>query len=185
MKGFLSGLLFCYDVAMGDIGLARGTVRLEPYSLSWPQLYEAEVRLIRESIGVKPDTIQHVGSTSIPGMVAKPIIDIALVVDSLEKAEEWKDKLAAIGYWYKGVQPDMPDRRFFAKGPEDSRTVYLHLVNSNEFNRLIKFRDSLIRDNALATEYAELKQKIAVTNTDDRANYSKLKNDFIQRILRQ
>ncbi len=168
---------------MSKLGLARGTVRLESYNLSWPKLYESEAERIREVIDIEPHDIQHIGSTSIPGMVAKPIIDIAILVDSLAKAEEWEDKLASIGYLYKGIQPDMPDRRFFARGPEDRRIVYLHLVNKDEFNRLIKFRDFLIKNKQVATEYAELKQRLATSNADNRRNYSKLKNDFIQGVL--
>lgn len=168
---------------MDNIGLARETVRLEPYGSSWPELYENEAKHIQEVLHIKPKNIQHVGSTSIPRMIAKPIIGIAIFVDSLDIAEEWKSKLAGIGYWYKGIQPDMPNRRFFAKGPENKRTVYLHLVNKDEFNRLIKFRDFLINNEQAAAEYAELKQKLAASNAHDRANYSKLKNDFIQSIL--
>jgi GrpB-like predicted nucleotidyltransferase (UPF0157 family) len=168
---------------MNKVGLPRGMVSLEPYSLSWPKVYEVESNLIRDVIHIAPEDIQHVGSTSIPGMVAKPIIDIAVRIDSLDLAEAWKDKLADIGYWYKGIQPDMPDRRFFAKGPEDNRTVYLHMVNNEEFNRLIKFRTCLIKNKEAAIEYAELKQKLAMNNADNRANYSKLKHNFIQAIL--
>jgi GrpB-like predicted nucleotidyltransferase (UPF0157 family) len=116
-------------------------------------------------------------------MVAKPIIDIAIRVDSLDIAESWKAKLESIGYWYKGIQADMPDRRFFAKGPEDNRTVYLHLVNDKEFNRLIQFRDYLIKNKQAALEYAQLKQELAESNAHDRPNYSKLKNDFIQKVI--
>jgi len=168
---------------MDEIGLARGTVRLEAYNASWPQLYEGEANLIRDVVHIEPSNVQHIGSTSIPGMLAKPIIDIAVLVDSLDRAEEWKDKLASIGYWYKGMQPNMPDRRFFAKGPEDRRIVYLHLVDKDEFKWLIKFRDLLINNEQLATEYAQLKQNLAAGNENNRANYSRLKNNFIQGIL--
>lgn len=168
---------------MSELGLARGKVRLEPYSMSWPTLYRAEAKLIQDLIRLKANSIQHVGSTAIPGTPAKPIIDIAVLVDSLDKAEEWKKDLSTLGYWHKGIQPDMPDRRFFAKGPEDKRTVYLHLVNEDEFSRLIKFRDYLIGNDQAAAEYAELKQRLALSNADNRASYSKLKNAFIQNIL--
>lgn len=168
---------------MNDVGLARGTVRLESYNSSWPTIYELESYLIQQIIDLKPDDIQHVGSTSIPGMVAKPIIDIAIRVDSLDIAEKWKNKLESIGYWYKGIQASMPDRRFFAKGHEDSRTAYLHLVNQKEFDKLIKFRDFLITHRHAAMEYATLKQRLAAANENDRANYSRLKNDFIQKVI--
>jgi len=169
---------------MVNIGLARGTVKLAAYDALWPQQYNTEAMLIQEITGTPPDSIEHVGSTSIPGMVAKPIIDIAVLVDSLDRAEAWQSKLASIGYWYKGAQPDMPDRRFFAKGPETMRTVYLHLANKDEFERLVRFRDYLISNKSVAAEYAKLKQELAASNADNRASYSKLKNDFIQTVLK-
>lgn len=168
---------------MSDIGLARGTVRLEPYNLSWSALYQVEAKLIQKQLAIKEADIQHVGSTSIPGMVAKPIIDIAIRVTSLDIAEQWKDRLESLGYWYKGVQSDMLDRRFFAKGSDDKRLVYLHVVNETEFDRLIKFRDLLTNNKQAAAEYTNLKVKLAASNADNRANYSKLKNSFIQSIL--
>ncbi len=168
---------------MTHIGLARGTVRLEPYDPAWYTMYASEAQLLRNTLDIPPEHIQHVGSTSIPGMVAKPIIDIAIRVDTLERAEQWEDTLASLGYWYKGLETHMPHRRFFAKGPESKRTVYLHIVDRKEFERLIKFRDFLRANPEAAAEYAELKQRLASDNANNRARYSQLKNDFIQSIL--
>lgn len=168
-----------------NVGLARGTVRLDEYNSQWPILFEAEAKAIAEALNIPVASIAHVGSTSIPGMVAKPIIDIAIPVESLDIAEVWKDRLADIGYWYKGVQPDMPDRRFFAKGPDDARIVYLHVVNQAEYDRIVGFRDYLRTNEGAATEYAVLKQQLAHANPTNRNQYTKMKDDFIQRILLQ
>lgn len=168
---------------MGKVGLARGKVRLVKYDSSWKMIFKAEARTLSRTLAVGEYNIKHVGSTAIPGIAAKPIIDIAILVDDLDIAESWQAPLKELGYWYKGKQADMPDRRFFAKGPESCRTVYLHLVNKQEFNKLIKFRDYLRKDEELAKQYSELKLKLAAANSDNRANYSKLKNDFIQSVL--
>lgn len=165
------------------IGLARGTVRLARYDSSWPALFGAEAKALQASLGINGANIQHVGSTSIPGIVAKPIIDIAILADDLAVVEEWQALLENAGYWYKGPDPAMPDRKFFAKGPEERRTVYLHVVHEQEFKRLLKFRDALRGNESLAYEYSELKKKLAATHSNDRANYSKLKNDFIKDVL--
>lgn len=168
---------------MGDVGLARGTVRLEPHNPEWDKVYQTEAKSLKDKLGDKVIGIQHVGSTAIPGLPAKPIIDIAVLVDDLEVAEQWVKSLSELGYWYKGKQPDMPDRRFFAKGPENNRTVYLHVVNEAEFTRLISFRDKLTNNADLVKEYTELKQSLAEQYASDREPYTKAKNDFIQRVL--
>lgn len=166
------------------IGLARGTVKLVPYDPSWHTIFEAEAKLLQQTLGIGTEHIQHVGSTAIPGILAKPIIDIAISVDDLAIADEWMGPLAKIGYWDKGPEPTMPDRRFFAKGPENKRTVYLHLVTTEEYQKLITFRDALRANPKLAQEYSDLKVKLATSLKDDRKRYTSLKNDFIQRLLR-
>lgn len=168
-----------------SVGLARGTVRLADYNPKWPEIYEAEKRVIVNSLRVEPRIIQHVGSTSVPGLSAKPIVDIAMLADSLAWAETWQPKLEDIGYWYKGAVASMPEKRFFAKGPEDCRTVYLHVVEADEFDRLIRFRDYLIANEYAKIEYTNLKRMLVADHSDDRATYSRLKNDFIQRVLKE
>lgn len=169
---------------MSNLGLRSGTVKLVEYNSNWPKLYEDEAARLCKVLGISADRIQHVGSTSIPGMLSKPILDIAILVDSLDDtAERWKDNLANLDYWYKGVEPDLPDRRFFAKGPRERRTVYLHIVNNREFESLIKFRDILRNNPTLAEEYAALKQKLAAEHKDNRNIYTRSKNDFITRVI--
>ena len=141
---------------MSDLGLASGTVKLVEYSSNWPKLYQAEAENLHKALDIDVERIEHVGSTSIPGMLSKPILDIAILVDSLDTAEEWKDPLAKLDYWYKGIEPDLPDRRFFAKGPREKRTVYLHVVNKREFESLLKFRDTLRANPTLIKEYETL-----------------------------
>lgn len=170
---------------MTPTGLPRGTVALSKYSNEWPLIFKNEAALLQNALNISPESIHHVGSTSIPGMIAKPILDIAILANDLTIAENWEQPLRQHGYWYKGLQPDMPDRRFFAKGPEDNRIVYLHIVNRGEFEKLIKFRDTLRGDAKLAEQYATLKQELALANANDRPNYTRQKNDFIQKVLSQ
>lgn len=170
---------------MSNLGLRSGTVKLVQYNSNWPKLYEDEAARLCKVVGISADRIQHVGSTSIPGMPSKPILDIAILVDSLdETAESRKANLADLDYWYKGIEPDLPDRRFFAKGPREKRTIYLHIVNNREFVSLIKFRDTLRNVPRLAEEYATLKQKLAAEHKDNRDTYTRSKNDFIRTVIR-
>lgn len=168
---------------MSDLGLKSGTVKLVEYNSNWPKLYELEAENLRETLDIAAERIQHVGSTSIPGLPSKPILDIAILVDSLDMAEEWKDTLAKLDYWYKGIEPDLPDRRFFAKGPREKRTVYLHIVNKREFESLLKFRDRLRDNPSLVKEYATLKRKLAAEHKDNRDIYTRSKNDFIKSVI--
>lgn len=169
---------------MNSIGLARSTVKLEPHNSYWDKVYQIEAQSLKDKLGSKAKDIQHVGSTAIPELVAKPIIDVAILVDNLDIAEQWVKPLTELGYWYKGKQNDMPDRRFFAKGPESKRTVYLHVVNQDEYDRMIKFRDSLRSAPKLAKEYSALKQKLVKTLSQNREKYTSSKNDFIQKVIR-
>lgn len=168
---------------MADLGLKSGTVKLVDYNPSWRVLYEAEAEELAKALEIPRSKIQHVGSTSIPGTLAKPILDIAVLVDSLKIVDEWKTPLKKIGYWYKGVEKDLPDRRFFAKGPRSNRTVYLHVVNPREYESLLRFRDTLRGDSQLVHEYSNLKQKLAMAHPGNRDEYTRSKNDFIRRIL--
>lgn len=127
--------------------------------------------------------IQHVGSTSVPGQAAKPIIDIAIAVTSLDRLDELIAPLAQLGYGYK---PDagVPGRKFFAKGPESNQTYHLHISQSGTvFRRLIQFRDKLIADAEIAEQYAILKRGLASRYSSDRASYTKGKNEFIAKVL--
>ncbi len=166
---------------MSDIGLRRGSVKLEPYSDSWATSYEAEKLRIINAIGDLP--IEHVGSTAIPGLIAKPIIDIAVLIPDLEKVDNLIKPLGQIGYWDKGKQVDMPERRFFAKGPDANRTVYLHIVTSAEFDRMVKFRNALMNDTRLKNQYSKLKESLVARFSDDRGSYTKGKEQFIQSVL--
>lgn len=168
---------------MSDLGLKSGTVKLVEYNANWPKLYELEAESLRNTLGIDAVRVQHVGSTSIPGMLSKPILDIAVLVNSLDTAEEWKESLAKLGYWYKGIEPDLPDRRFFAKGPREKRTVYLHIVNQREFDSLLKFRDRMRSSPSLIEEYTTLKRSLADKHKDNRDIYTRSKNDFIRSVI--
>lgn len=168
---------------MEDIGLARGTVRLEPHNPAWAALFAREADTLKNELGAQARDIQHVGSTAIPALPAKPILDIAILVENLDVAAEWASVLAPLGYWYKGLEPDNPGRRFFARGPDTRRTVYLHVVGQCEFGRLILFRDTLRSDARLVRQYANLKGMLASQYASNREQYTKAKERFIQSVL--
>src|SRR6058998_3599774 len=97
------------------IGLARGTVQLQLHLPEWKTLFEQEATLLRSAMGAAAQHVEHVGSTAINGMPAKPIIDLVVVVGSLKEAGVWIPTLQALGYEHR-ANDAVADRLFFAKG---------------------------------------------------------------------
>lgn len=140
---------------------------------------------MRASIGAYVVDIQHVGSTAIPGLVAKPIIDIAVALRQLEDVEKCIEPLERLGYEYKGDEGH-PGSFFFAKGDPSRRTYYLHMVewNSESWRSYIRFRDCLRQHKEVAEEYAKLKRELARKSHGDRDLYTPGKAEFIASVLR-
>ncbi len=167
------------------IGLQRKTVKLVPCSPEWERFFAEEERLLRAVIGAHVVDIQHVGSTAIPGMEAKPIIDIAMALRRLEDVERCVEPLERLGYEYKGDEGH-PGRFFFAKGDPSRRTHYLHVVewDSDPWKELLCFRDYLRQHKEVAGEYARLKRELARKSQGNRDLYTPGKAEFIERVLR-
>lgn len=166
------------------IGLQRGTVKLVPYSPEWKRLFAEEERLLRASIEAYVVDIQHVGSTAVPGLEAKPIIDIAVGLRRLADVEKCIEPLQHLGYECKGDE-GYPGRFFFAKGDPSRRTHYLHLVewNSEAWRCYIRFRDYLRQHKEVAEEYARLKRELARKSQGNRDFYTPGKAEFIESVL--
>jgi GrpB-like predicted nucleotidyltransferase (UPF0157 family) len=165
------------------IGLERGVVRLAPYTTDWERLFEEERTRLQSAIGEHVLDIQHVGSTSIPGMTAKPIIDIAIAVESFEAASACIEPMKQIGYEYAG-ENGIPRRHYFVKrNPATTHHVHMLEIASPEWANHLLFRDYLIGHPKAATEYAALKLKLAEAFPRDRDAYTDGKAAFIQHIL--
>ncbi len=166
------------------IGLARGIVQIVPYEETWPALFCQEAERLRFELGRAIGAIEHVGSTAVPGLSAKPIIDMMAAVVSLPAARELIPPLEQIGYEHR---PDdtVPGRLFFAYGPHSSRSYHLSLTepDSSFWREHICFRDYLRNHPSEAADYAQLKQRLAVRFADDRNGYTAAKTEFITRIL--
>ncbi len=163
------------------IGLQRGSVKLVPYSSEWQSLFADEERVLSASIGTYVLDIQHVGSTAIPGLEAKPIIDIAVAVWRLEDVEKRIKPLERLGYEYK-AEKGHPGRFFFAKGDPSRRTHYVHMVewNSDSWRKLLVFRDYLRQHKGADEEYARLKRGLARKSQGNRDFYTPGKAEFIE-----
>ena len=167
------------------VGLRRGSVRLTPYQAKWKELYEEEAARLRTALGKKMLRLEHVGSTAVDGMEAKPLIDMIAAVGNLEEARSLVPVLEGLGYEHRG-DGSVEGRIFFAKGPRDRRTHHLSLTEtrSDHWQRSLLFRDYLRAHPEVAIEYRKLKQKLAREYREDRESYTAGKNRFIEQVLR-
>ena len=152
------------------------------YDPDWPAMYEEEKRFLSNLLGDAIVAMEHIGSTAIPGLGAKAIIDVMAAVRRLADAEACIPALVTIGYEYAPeFEIAIPERRFFRKGPPGERTHHLHIVElTSEFwDRHILFRDYLRAHPDDAEEYLRLKKGLAARFAADRASYTEAKTDFI------
>lgn len=176
---------------MSDIlGLKRGTVKLLPHNPKWAELFEEERQLLINTFGDTIIAIEHIGSTSIPGIPAKPILDMNIGVESLEVALAMKDEFVRLGYEHRpfvqGVSLEgLREQELYVRGPESRRTHFAHVtVYASDFwNRSLVFRDYLRSHPNRAQEYADLKTALANAHAADRTSYSKAKTDFVLETL--
>lgn len=159
-------------------------IRLAPYDPRWPARFAAERALLGEEIGGwATGGIHHVGSTAVPGLDAKPIIDILVGVDSLLASRACFDPLAKLGYLHAPYRVD--EMHWFCKPHPSRRTHHLHLIptDSSRFRDELAFRDRLRSSRVIAEEYAELKRELAERFADDREAYTDGKANFICRVV--
>lgn len=164
------------------------TIKIAPYDPSWPDLFLQETRRIEDQLpGRSVSAIHHIGSTAIPAMPAKPVIDIVISVPSFEQARtNLPEHLNMIGYDFWQDNP-RPDHLFFVKGlpPKGKdRTHHIHVYQRpEEMRKHLAFRDYLRKNRNDANRYALLKRKLAAQFADDREAYTEAKTGFVREIL--
>ncbi|OUS06630.1 hypothetical protein A9Q90_05655 [Gammaproteobacteria bacterium 54_18_T64] len=164
--------------------MSRTPVILEAYDPSWPSKFEAEKQRLLAIAGQwLCGSIEHVGSTAVPGMVAKPVIDIMFGIKSLQHSKQAIAVLVASGYDYWPYKADL--MHWFCKPSDALRTHHLHLIPfaSPLWFERIKFRDILRSNTTVAKQYAGLKRQLAETYSTDREAYTEQKWPFIQQVL--
>ncbi|MFC6990381.1 GrpB family protein [Haladaptatus sp. GCM10025707] len=166
------------------LGLQSGTVELCEHDPAWHEAFSITARELRSLIGDRIERIEHVGSTAIPGIPAKPILDVLVVVSDVARAEELIPKLQSLGYEYDADDP-LEKRLFFTRGPDSGRTHHLAVVEegTERFEDYVAFRDALLANPELAEAYAALKRELAEQYADDRETYTNEKAEFVQSVL--
>ena len=170
----------------GRVDDMRPPVIIVEYNPQWPALYEEEKAQILSLIGHKVVAIEHIGSTAVPGLGAKPIIDIMVAIHRLANAEECILPLQSAGYEYVPEYEDtLPERRYFRKGPSGARTHHVHMVEltSDFWWRHLLFRDFLRTHPEVAWQYYQLKKELAAKYSSDHLGYTEAKTTFIESII--
>lgn len=175
------------------IGLKRGIVKLCEHEKEWEIEAQNTISRLKNILGDVIKDIQHVGSTSILSIKAKPIIDIAIAVDDFNDILALEEKLKSEGFYYR-PKTDLGEQLLFASGSHyagtgDLQTHYIHVVHTNSMDWInyINFRDYLNSTSSVAKEYEELKVKLALRVPIDngREKYLKGKHNFIVDVLRK
>lgn len=169
------------------LGLARGVVLLVDADARWPECFRDETARLAESVSrseLAPLAFEHVGSTSVPGLAAKPILDLLAGFPPGAAWRPYADVLVAAGYEARGPQ-GVAGRELFALGSEAARTHHLGLVEADGalWREYIAFRDLLRADRARAAEYERLKRELAARHQGDRGAYTAGKAAFITAVL--
>jgi GrpB-like predicted nucleotidyltransferase (UPF0157 family) len=162
-------------------------VEIVDYDPRWASLYLEERTRILAVIGRLGVAIEHIGSTAVVGLSAKPIIDIMVGVDRISDAQLCMGPLGRLGYEYRPEhEVTMPERRFFGKGmPPKEQHYHLHMVEKGgEFwSRHLAFRDYLRTHPETSRQYCELKKRLASEYGSDREGYTEAKTSFIESVV--
>lgn len=166
------------------LGLKRGTVRIDKYNSKWKDEYLKEEKELKKVLENYDVDIQHIGSTSIVGCSAKPIIDIAIGVQNLEYGWRLIPLLQEIGWNYDGTS-DYGVRWFLNKGYDDISTHFIHIEDKNGrvWQNHIVFRDYLNLHMDKVREYSNLKERISKEFINNRQGYAKIKDSFVEETI--
>lgn len=162
----------------------KDEVILVHYQSDWSLKYEAESTVLVSVLGDTLLNIYHMGSTSVPNLTAKPIIDILAEVRSLELLDFQEKEFVDLGYEVK-EENGIPNRRYYVKRKDGKRAIHLHCYETGnpEINRHLKFKNILLVDRIIFMEYERLKIDLVARYKDDRLKYTEAKSKFIQNVL--
>lgn len=192
-SGYVNGSS-CLFLQLALSEVTTKTIKLVPYDNNWPKMFKTEAIKIMEALGQNCVAVHHIGSTSVPGLAAKPKIDIATVIKPFSPLE-WSvntmiDIFGSLGYTYKG-EWNIPFKYGFTKRGDINVNLHVHEEGHPEIEILLLFRDYLRNNNKVRDEYAALKEEILKDSLSSTKNYSIFpaytlrKNDFILNILKQ
>ena len=160
-------------------------LRLVPYDHAWPVRFAREAARVRAAVGARALAVEHVGSTAVPGLAGKPVLDVAVAVAHVADADACVAPLEALGYVHRGPYGDDPRRRYYVRDENERRVGQLHLyiLPAAAWDEKLAFRDALRADPALAAAYAAEKWRVAEAVRWDKGAYATAKGPFVEQVL--
>ncbi len=169
-------------ITIGELKQHNAPITLVEYDPAWPEQFAREARRIRAALGQRALRIEHIGSTSVPRLIAKPIIDILLVVADSADEPSYVPALEAAGYVLRIREPDWHQHRLF-KGPDINLNLHVFTLGSEEIERVLTLRDLLRNNPSERGLYAEAKKKLADQKWRYVQNYADAKSKVIEGII--
>ena len=168
------------------LGTVGRQIEVVPYAPEWPGLFEFEARRIQEACGDTIVVVEHIGSTAVPGLLAKPILDMMPGLRSYQDGFKTIEPLKQLGYEYFG-ENGIPGRHYFNLVYEQRTILHVHMIEmGTEFwQRHLLFRDYLRAHPTVAAQYAQLKKELAVRYRNERTAYTEGKSEFINSVLQK
>jgi GrpB-like predicted nucleotidyltransferase (UPF0157 family) len=167
---------------IGEPQRLDGPIELSDYRPDWPALYEREAERIRAALGDRVVLLEHVGSTAVPGLIAKPIVDVLLVVADSADEPAYVPRLEEAGYVLRIREPDWYEHRLL-KGPDTNVNLHVFSPGAAEAERLLLFRDRLRTHDGDRALYASTKRELARQTWTYVQNYADAKADVVEEIL--
>ena len=163
-------------------GIEKRRIEIVDYDPNWPEKFETHARLIAGALGASALRVEHVGSTSVQGLAAKPIIDILVVVADSASESAYLPRLEAAGYVLRVREPDWNEHRML-RTPEKDVHVHVYSAGCAEIERVLAFRDRLRRNADDRTRYERTKRVLAAQEWPDMNAYAEAKTELIESIL--
>jgi len=170
------------SIHIGEVRPHNGPITLVEYDPRWPALFEREAARIRRALGDRALQVEHVGSTSIPGLAAKPRIDVVLAVEDSADESAYVPALEAAGYVLRIREPDWYEHRVF-KGPDTDTNLHTFTLGCAEIDRMILFRDWLRSHADDRLRYEGRKRELAVRTWTHVQDYADAKTEVVDEIL--
>jgi GrpB-like predicted nucleotidyltransferase (UPF0157 family) len=157
----------------------KNAVELVPYRPEWIKMYQDEAEKLEHIFGDHLIELHHIGSTSIPGIFAKPVIDVMAIVKDIELIDGLNDQFILSGYRPRG-ELEIAGRRYFGKSDFH---VHTYQIGNENIEKQLLFRDYLLKHPKEAQRYSELKKELAIKYPEQRKIYTEAKAPFVQEIL--
>jgi GrpB-like predicted nucleotidyltransferase (UPF0157 family) len=167
---------------VGELKPHNAPIVLVEYDPEWPRLFDREADRIRTVLGEKALRVEHVGSTSVPGLVAKPIIDVLLVVPDSGDEGSYVPAMEAAGYVLRIREPDWFEHRLF-KGPDTNINLHVFSTGATEIERMLRFRDRLRASDADRDHYARTKRELSRRTWRHVQHYADAKSQVVEEII--